>query len=123
MWWFRLPCRGPLAQDASEAAQGSASTVGSQCAHTWFSREVQAGIGRDSRKMHGFPIELMLFTTAFQQVELRYRHGSGRPRGGRGGMLLRSWLPRAAGAAHANPGRAAGNPSKNIRKTKVFSVI
>ena len=123
MCWFRLRRRGPLAQNASESAQGNASTVGSQCAHTWLSREVQVGVGRDSRKMHIFPIELKLFTKASLHVEPRHRRGSGRARGGRGGMLLRSWLPRAAGAAHANPGRAAGKPSKNIRKTKVFSVI
>ena len=37
-------------------------------------------------------------------------------------MLLRSPLPRTAGAAHANPGIAAAKPFKTIRKTKVFTM-
>ena len=61
-------------------------------------------------------------TIAHLQVKPRLGRESGRPRGGQGGMLLRSLLPRTAGAAHANPGIAAAKPSKNTRKTKVFNV-
>ena len=71
-------------------------------------------------EIHGFPMESKRSTIAHLQVKPRLGRESGRPRGGQGGMLLPSLLPRTAGAAHANPGIAAAKPSKKHKENKSF---
>ena len=113
----------PLARIILRTVQRITLTIGSQCARTCFSREEQVGIGTDNRKMHEFPIESMRFTKARAHVELCRRGESGCHQVGQRGILLRSPLPWAARAAHANPGWAAAKPSQKTRKTNVFIMM